>query len=417
MRALDICLVTTFYPPWSFGGDAVYVEALAHALADDGHRVTVVHCRDSYRVLAGQEPDGALRAHERVRVVTLGSRVALASPAITYVTGRPVLKLPALRRLFAETAFDVTHFNNISLFGPDVLRHGSGARLLTLHEHWLVCPMHVLWQDNRQLCIEPSCLRCCARFRRPPQPWRATQLLGRSLVHLDAVLAPSQFVLDEHARRGLALPRSAVLPYFTGDNGFTPIEARHPARFVYIGRLEPIKGVVPLVEAFASAPDLELVVAGEGSQLGDVSDLAERLPNISVLGRLDRDGVRKLMVSATALIVPSLGYETGPIVAIEAFSHGTPVIGRSLGGVAEHLGHAGCPLFENDADIVPALRRLVADPTERRSLGKRVRAEFERRHTRQVHLDSYAELVERARLVRGARRGPGGRPYRRTPHN
>ncbi len=381
----------------------MYVEALAHALADDGHRVTVVHCRDSYRVLAGREPEAPPRAHERIRIVTLGSRVPLASPVVTYATGRPGLKLPALRRLFARTTFDVTHFNNISLFGPDVLRHGSGARLLTLHEHWLVCPMHVLWQDNRQLCVEPSCLRCCARFRRPPQPWRATSLLRRSLAHLDAVAAPSQFVLDEHARRGLALARSVVLPYFTVDPGRTPVEERHPARFAYVGRLEPIKGVVPLVEAFASAPELELVVAGEGSQLGDVSALAERLPNVSVAGRLDRDGVGELMASVTALVVPSVGYETGPIVAIEAFSHGTPVIGRSLGGVAEHLGRAGCPLFEDDADIVPILRRLVADPVERRSLGNRVRAEFERRHTPRVHLDAYGDLVERARRVRGTR--------------
>ena len=76
-------MLTTFYPPYHFGGDAIYVQRLAHALADRGDRVTVVHCADSYRVLARGETGRAHEPHEGVRVVTFTNPVPLLSPAVT----------------------------------------------------------------------------------------------------------------------------------------------------------------------------------------------------------------------------------------------------------------------------------------------------------------------------------------------
>jgi len=45
-------MITTFYPPYSFGGDAIFVERLSSELARRGHHVEVIHCEDSYRLLA-----------------------------------------------------------------------------------------------------------------------------------------------------------------------------------------------------------------------------------------------------------------------------------------------------------------------------------------------------------------------------
>ena len=55
---LSICLVTTFYPPYHFGGDAVFVHRLAGALAGRGHAVDVVHSVDAYRLTARQPRPG-----------------------------------------------------------------------------------------------------------------------------------------------------------------------------------------------------------------------------------------------------------------------------------------------------------------------------------------------------------------------
>ncbi len=397
-----VCMITTFYPPSSFGGDAVAVQNLAHALADDGSEVTVVHCSDSYRVLAGGTPRHTVAGHDGVEVVALSGRIPLASPAASYLTGRPGPKTRRLREILESGQFDVTHFHNVSLFGPAVLHLGTGVRLLTIHDHWLVCPTHVLWQDGRRRCQTPHCLRCLARAHRPPQPWRYTSLIREALGAVDAVLAPSQFVVDEHARRGLRL-EATVLPAFVPEPA-QPRGELDRARFAYVGRLEPLKGILELVDVFTRAPDLGLVIAGDGTLDAEVRRRVASTANIRVAGRLDRAGLDELYASSCAVVVPSVGYEVAPLVAIESFAHGTPVVARRLGGLVEHLEPAGGLLFDRDDEIVPLLRRLRDDATHRASLSRSARAAYEARHTVRAHLHAYEAIVARARL----RMGPPG---------
>lgn len=48
---MKFCFVTTFFPPYHFGGDAVAAAHLANALVRSGHNVLVVHCADAFRLL------------------------------------------------------------------------------------------------------------------------------------------------------------------------------------------------------------------------------------------------------------------------------------------------------------------------------------------------------------------------------
>src|SRR5690349_10027478 len=144
----SFCMVTTFYPPYHFGGDALYVYRLSNALARRGHRVTVVHCVDAYKVLEPTEPRAEYPNHPGVTIQRLKSPGGWLSPVVTYLTGQPGLKAPALSRLLDEQSFDVVNFHNVSLVGgPGVLGFGHSVKLYTMHEHWLICPMHVLWKN------------------------------------------------------------------------------------------------------------------------------------------------------------------------------------------------------------------------------------------------------------------------------
>src|SRR5260221_461488 len=120
-KPLSICMVTTFYPPYHSGGEAFYIYCLSNELAKRGHRVTVVHCVDSYRVQTSAPPRGEFPHHPNVTVHALRHRLGRVSPLVTYLTGRPGLKSPALDRIFAAERFDVVHFHLITLFGPAVL--------------------------------------------------------------------------------------------------------------------------------------------------------------------------------------------------------------------------------------------------------------------------------------------------------
>ncbi len=172
-RPLRILHVSTFYPPWSFGGDAIYLSRLARALADDGHHVDVAHCRDAYTLLHPDPPPAAFVAHAGVQVHDLATRFGRYAPLLAHQTGRPLLKRRQLATLLRTGAHDVVHFHNVSLLGPSVLAIGVPGRrplkLYTAHEHWLVCPTHVLWKFRREVCRHPECLRCTLQARRPPQ--------------------------------------------------------------------------------------------------------------------------------------------------------------------------------------------------------------------------------------------------------
>ena len=159
-RPLNFLHLTTFYPPYSFGGDAVYLHRLCHRLGDAGHHVDVVHCvgcvpsapsREAHRV--------PFPEHPRVRRHELRSGYGWLSPLLTQQTGRPFLKLKAIRQLLRERPYDVLHFHNTSLLGPHLLKirpqNKEFVKLYTTHEHWLVCPTHVLWKYNRQRLRSP----------------------------------------------------------------------------------------------------------------------------------------------------------------------------------------------------------------------------------------------------------------------
>ena len=83
---LSFCMVTTFYPPYHFGGDAMYAYRLTNALARRGHRVTVVHSQDAYRALGGGDPGGSFPHEPGVTVRPL--RTAWPLGAATPRTSR-----------------------------------------------------------------------------------------------------------------------------------------------------------------------------------------------------------------------------------------------------------------------------------------------------------------------------------------
>src|SRR5712692_26815 len=101
-RALRFCMITTFYPPYNFGGDGIFVHRLSNELARDGHRVDVIHCRDAYRLMAGKEPACGYDDHPNVTVHGLKSPFGFLSPLATQQTGLPLFKSKAIRRILEK---------------------------------------------------------------------------------------------------------------------------------------------------------------------------------------------------------------------------------------------------------------------------------------------------------------------------
>lgn len=389
-------MVTTFYPPFHFGGDAVYVQALSNELAQRGHHVEVIHCKDAYRMLAHQPPAHVASDHPNVTVHGLETRFKWLSPLATQQTGAPLVHHKQIQQLL-EQEFDVIHFHNISLVGgPKVLEYGRAIKLYTTHEFWLVCPTHILFRYNRAACVKPHCLTCQLSYGRPPQWWRYTGLLRSAVQHVDLFLSPSHFGIDQHRRRGFDAPM-CYLPNFVPDlpGEHPPVPQSTPPYFLYAGRLERLKGVQTLVPLFREHRDARLLIAGAGSYERHLRELAGSSPNIEFLGRLPAARLQDLYRHALALIVPSLCYESAPLVILEAFRAQTPVLARRIGGLAELIEESGGGLlYDDEAGLSAAIEQLIANREWRDALAGRGHAAYQRQHTPGAHLARYFEIIE-----------------------
>ena len=309
-RPLNFLHLTTFYPPYHFGGDAMQLYRLAHALGDCGHHVDVVHCVDSYHLLHPGPPPLKFADHPNVVRHELRSGFGRLSPLLTQQTGRPLLKRKTIAEVLESRPYDVIHFHNISLLGPEILAvvpaRGKAVKVYTTHEHWLVCPTHVLWKFNQGPCEAPDCLRCTLQAKRPPQLWRYTGLLDRMAQHVDEFLAPSRFTAKMHASRGFPRPL-AHMPNFidpVDQDWQTPgPRPQEEPYFLFVGRLELIKGLQTLIALWDRVPH-DLLVAGAGSYEPTLRAMAASNPRIKFIGPTTQRALGPLYYHAIACIVP-----------------------------------------------------------------------------------------------------------------
>ena len=421
---MKFCMVTTFFGGQSFGGDAAYVDRLARALLRRGHEVHVFHCGDAFQAVRGKHPLRPYSPPEGLHIHRLESGLGLLSPLATQLTGKPFFKAKALRKALDDIGTDVVHFHNISLVGgPDVLGMGKQAvRLMTAHEHWLICPMHLLWKYGRKPCDGPDCLRCGLVGRRPPQLWRYTGALDRGLQQLDALIFPSRHTLEEHRRRGIGAPM-VHLPYFLPDDWSGGIEdhppdASSPGRpyLAAAGRLVAMKGFQRLIPLMRFLPEVDLRIAGTGPHEDALRLLAAGLPNVKFEGLLSGERLARLFHGARAVVVPSLFPETFGYVVLEAFAVRTPVVVHRGGGalIETGVGSGGGLGYSTDAEMLLALRRIVHDDDLRDELADQGYAVRRSEWSEAAHLDRYFALIASIRAGRSAAASPASGPHFRA---
>ena len=115
-----------------------------------------------------------------------------------------------------------------------------------------------------------------------------------------------------------------------------------PLRLGYFGRLDPTKGVDIVIAALRRVPDAPVRLDIYGIRQPGCEAYAAKLeraatgdPRIAFRPALPREAVGDAMQDCDFVVVPSRCLETGPLVVLEAFAAGTPILGARLGGIAE----------------------------------------------------------------------------------
>jgi glycosyltransferase involved in cell wall biosynthesis len=201
-----------------------------------------------------------------------------------------------------------------------------------------------------------------------------------------------------HAQRGFAEPL-APLPYFVDrvDSDWQQPGPRPHERpyFLFVGRLEVMKGLQTLVDLWKTGLDFDLLVVGTGSYENQLRATSASAPRIKFLGAMSQRELGALYVHALACIVPSITYETFGIVILEAFARKTPVIVRDLGALPEVVQESGGGYtYCSQDELLVSMRRIAGSPTLRSELGENGYQAFLLRWSREAHLERYFGVLD-----------------------
>ena len=251
-----------------------------------------------------------------------------------------------IRNILSTGGFDLVHVHNTQfLISPAVFRAARDAgvkAVWTLHNFRLVCAGALLYRRCRTC---EACIRDVdgkgAEYRRSLRGrcYRNSFFYTALVVNIHekaikaglfkdvSMISLTDFNRQKLIEGGFGGQRIFVKPNFTWRSALSVSEKIQPRTFIYVGRIEEIKGIREILREWKKLPQgYELICCGDGKISPSM-----RLPNVKFLGQVDKEKVLLLISRAQALIFASKVYECFPMTIIESFSVGTPVLGTEHG--------------------------------------------------------------------------------------
>jgi L-malate glycosyltransferase len=332
------------------GGTEAQVQLLAELLQARGHRVEVL----------APHLDVERPFRETIRGIAVER---LAYPKIPLV-GALILMLRFARRLLRDRdRYDAVHIHmarNLAAAAGFVQRR-LGIPLLV--------KVSGAWEFDGGV-LDPK-----RRFH------PVIALLNAGIRRVDYMQAISEKTRQRLLAAGYSPRRIRMIPNVVNVEPFDRLERAPPApgraaRVIYVGRLQPVKGVTVLIEAWqhvhAEVPGARLVIAGDGPLRAELERRIAALgigDSVEMLGRCD-DVPRQLM-AADIYVQPSF-QEGLPNAVLEAMSASLPIVATRISGneelVREGVNGKLVPVGD-PRRLASAIIELLAQPTGARRMG------------------------------------------------
>lgn len=364
-----------------FGGDDVVVAAETSLLQSKGHEVSLWSLRNDDLIHLGPKIETALNSTYNHKVKA------------------------ALAKHIAEFRPDVMHCHNlfprITPAAYDAAREASVPVVQTLHDfRSFCCAGAFLYRKGRpcELCVTGSSY-WGAWYRCYRESWVGSLLLAHALdVHrrrktlqrqIQRFIALSEVSKCRFVAAGLPDERISVKPNFIRDPGYTRSESRNGGLFV--GRLSPEKGLTTLIKAWERIP-YPISILGDGPLMEAVRKVSN--PWMTWLGHRPNAEVGHFMNQAEFLVMPSEWIEGFPMVIVEAFANGLPVIASRLGAMTQIIddGVTGLHFTPGDAnDLAVKVDWAIAHPGRMAEMGLAARRVYEARYNEH---ENYRQLIQ-----------------------
>jgi glycosyltransferase involved in cell wall biosynthesis len=378
--SVDVLHVPFTYFPDPVGGTEIYVSGLIKALQD----------HDFTGAIAAPSEEDAYYAHGDVSVFRFATT---RHPAFIHAYGAAdETAARSFRSLIGRIRPKLVHLHAHTAAVSERLidaAHEFGAKtLFTYHTPTVTCARGTMLRMGRAICDGKldvrSCTACVLQGHGVPRsigavlaaiPESVGDALGRAKVaggpftalrmsalvgaghrrfrslmqKVDHVIAVCSWVREALLINGvpqckLTLCRQGLVG-FSWNRDLASIGRTRDSSALclgYFGRLHPTKGVDILVEAMRRVPDLAVRLEIYGVQQRGSETYVAQLERAAAVDQrimlrpaLHAEAVIEAMSRCNLVTVPSRGLETGPLVVLEAFAAGTPVLGARLGGISE----------------------------------------------------------------------------------
>jgi len=211
---------------------------------------------------------------------------------------------------------------------------------------------------------------------------------------VQAFIALSLFSHNIFIQAGLPPERVWVKPNFVPEQNIG--EADRSPDMLYVGEISRMKGVHILLNAWQTMalPTYRLTLIGEGPDRRELQEKYAAMKNIIWLGQVAHGQVLETMAASRWLVLPSLCFENFPMVLLEAWSVGTPVIAPNHGAFPDiiSVGENGFLFTPGDPHALREALRNVASIDSRTWKGM---SSWARRKCRSTYAakENYRQLI------------------------
>lgn len=294
-----------------------------------------------------------------------------------------------IKKQIRRENIDVVHVHNtLNLISPAVYYAARSMKVpvvQTIHNFRLLCPGATFYRDGHicEDCVKNG-LKCAVKYScyRGSKAQTLVCAISTWLHRTTGIYGKINYICLTEFNKDKLLQlkhikpeRVFVKPNFVENNSFIPEEERLN-QFVFVGRLDKLKGVDILFEAWKRMGEgaIKLIVCGMGPmEEWCKSFIKENVVNIEMCGFVPNDETLKIIANSKALVLPTQGYEGFPMSIVEAFSVGTPVICSDLGnaGSVVEEGITGYKFrYDSIESIMSAIDKMREKPLNKEKIKK-----------------------------------------------
>jgi glycosyltransferase involved in cell wall biosynthesis len=352
-------------------------------LEQRGHRVSrlVVH-NDAIRGAAAKIKTAFSTHYSQFGRQLIEHHLERDRPDIVHVHNFFPLLSPSVFYACSEAGVPVVHtLHNFRLICPSVLLMVGGKTYDTSIHHsayW-----SVLKKAYRNSYVGTFVVARMVEYHKKRGTWREK---------VDRFIALTEHARSRFIAAGLPANKIVLKPNFIPDPslpGRQQSVERHGALFV--GRLGEEKGIRTLVDGWRNI-DCPLTVAGDGP-LRLLSRTAPR--NVCFVGNKSFREVCQLMSRSLFLVMPSESFEGCPMVLLEAYAQGLPVVASKLGGLEELVVDRETGLHfqpRSAEDLRDKIRWMIDHPVECKRMGDNARRIYQSKYTPDTNYDQMMEI-------------------------